>query len=569
MTQVSWRSVTPQYEQFRALFEQYDALTSTTFLATQPRLRQAIEYFIPPQSLSRFLLINAPDNSIYQQVIKDSLVEVLTTTTSEKAPTKPIVVSDSLDINVIFGQYQCDNDGNILHRTIGLLEQAQNGYLIISAQFILSNPRYWFALKSAILGKPTSAINVNSKMLPRNNTISIYDVKLIIVGDRFQLSDIDELDSEMNTSLSMFAEVEQELKLSDIQLPCYLSYLKGICEQYNFPSFTPSALVQLLTIGARKMEDQHRMTLCPIWHAGLISSASLLTQKIPSITQSNTSKIDACHLKTVMADRKYQSAYIATRALEDIINGQQLIQTEGQQVGQINGLSVVEVSGHPFSYGEPVRISCVLHQGDGDVNDVERKIELGGNLHAKGMMIMQAFLMHVLDLNEALPYSASIVFEQSYSEIDGDSASLAGLCAYISALADCPIDQQIAVTGAVDQFGRVQAVGGLNEKIEGFFYICKQRGLTGKQGVIIPSSNLHNLILPEEICESIKLQQFHIWTVDSVEQTLAMLMNKPFADENEDDAILNRIVQRIEMTHAQNSSELTCWERIKLFFKPN
>ncbi|MEF1210878.1 S16 family serine protease [Vibrio alginolyticus] len=175
------------------------------------------------------------------------------------------------------------------------------------------------------------------------------------------------------------------------------------------------------------------------------------------------------------------------------------------------------MAGHPVSYGEPARISCVIHFGDGDVSDVERKAELGGNLHAKGMMIMQAFLSSALKLDEPLPYSASIVFEQSYSEVDGDSASLAELCCLVSALSESPINQQVAVTGAVDQFGRVQAVGGLNEKIEGFYQVCKHQGFTGNQGVVMPKSNLKHLALHKDVIESIKNGDFHIWSVSTVD----------------------------------------------------
>ncbi|NVO98988.1 Lon protease family protein, partial [Photobacterium damselae subsp. damselae] len=218
--------------------------------------------------------------------------------------------------------------------------------------------------------------------------------------------------------------------------------------------------------------------------------------------------------------------------------------------GQVNGLTVVEMPGHPMSYGEPARISCVVHFGDGDISDVERKVELGGNIHAKGMMIMQAFLSTALNLDQALPFSASIVFEQSYSEVDGDSASLAELCALVSALSVQPINQEIAVTGAVDQFGRVQAVGGVNEKIEGFYKVCVHRGLTGNQGVILPKTNLSSLCLNDEVIEAIKSGQFHIWTVENVDEAIPRLMGQTFRGKEDDtDTILAKIAERIELFH--------------------
>lgn len=168
----------------------------------------------------------------------------------------------------------------------------------------------------------------------------------------------------------------------------------------------------------------------------------------------------------MLARREWREGFLAERMQDEILQEQILIETEGERVGQINALSVIEFPGHPRAVGEPSRISCVVHIGDGEFNDIERKAELGGNIHAKGMMIMQAFLMSELQLEQQIPFSASLTFEQSYSEVDGDSASMAELCALISALANVPVNQNIAITGSVDQFGRAQPVGGLNEKLK-------------------------------------------------------------------------------------------------------
>ena len=264
-------------------------------------------------------------------------------------------------------------------------------------------------------------------------------------------------------------------------------------------------------------------------------------------------------------EAKYQrESYLPERALSDILDGQVIIETQGECIGQVNGLTVIDVSGHPLSYGEPARISCVIHFGDGDISDVERKAELGGNLHAKGMMIMQAFVSSALKLEEPLPYSASVVFEQSYCEVDGDSATLAELCSFVSALSEYPINQQIAVTGAVDQFGRVQAVGGLNEKIEGFYRVCKHQGFTGKQGVIIPKTNLKHLALNKEVVASIKSNEFHIWSVETVDETIPIIMGKPFRGDDES-SVIHKIAQRIE-TYEKHEHPLGIVERIKNWF---
>lgn len=230
-------------------------------------------------------------------------------------------------------------------------------------------------------------------------------------------------------------------------------------------------------------------------------------------------------LNLMLQQREWREGFLAERMQDEILQEQILIETEGERIGQINALSVIEFPGHPRAFGEPSRISCVVHIGDGEFTDIERKAELGGNIHAKGMMIMQAFLMSELQLEQQIPFSASLTFEQSYSEVDGDSASMAELCALISALADVPVNQSIAITGSVDQFGRAQPVGGLNEKIEGFFAICQQRELTGKQGVIIPTANVRHLSLHSELVKAVEEDKFTIWAVDDVTDALPLLLN--------------------------------------------
>ncbi len=273
-----------------------------------------------------------------------------------------------------------------------------------------------------------------------------------------------------------------------------------------------------------------------MWHRALLEEAALLGHQ---------ATIEKEHIEQALNQRYYRESYLPERALDDILDGQVIIETQGEQIGQVNGLTVIDIAGHPVSYGEPARISCVIHFGDGDISDVERKVELGGNLHAKGMMIMQAFVSSALNLDVPLPFSASVVFEQSYSEVDGDSASLAELCSLVSALSEYPIDQQIAVTGAVDQFGRVQAVGGLNEKIEGFYRVCQHQGFTGEQGVILPKSNLKHLALHQSVVESIKNGEFNIWPVSNVDEAVPVLMNKPFRGDDEE-SVISRIAERIE-----------------------
>ncbi|MEZ9549419.1 AAA family ATPase, partial [Vibrio crassostreae] len=496
----------------------------------QHRFKDALTRFVRLSNLSRVLLVNAPDNSIYRQMIVESLVTAL------DDHTLPVIKTESLNAASLFDQVQ-SKDGKVVATKPGLLARANNGYLIVSANLILANPGSWLLLKSALLGEAVEPISSNPEHLNQSPTLPLtYNIKLIVVGDRAQLGDLDYLDSDIQTGFCLFSEIEQDIKISEESLTQYLGYLKWLQLRYELPTITQQALTGILTAGARETEDQSYTPLCPIWHNALLNEA---------LIEANNGEIDIHHIQQAQQHKYNRESYLPERALDDIRDGQVIIETEGEQVGQVNGLTVIDVPGHPISYGEPARISCVIHFGDGDIADVERKAELGGNLHAKGMMIMQAFVSSALNLEDPLPYAASVVFEQSYCEVDGDSASLAELCSLVSALSEYPINQQIAVTGAVDQFGRVQAVGGLNEKIEGFYHVCKHNGLTGEQGVILPRSNLRHLALKPDLIESIKNEEFHIWSVSNVDEAIPLIMNKPFRDD-EQESVLSKIAERIE-----------------------
>ncbi|MBD1575613.1 Lon protease family protein [Vibrio sp. S11_S32] len=534
MIKEPWQSAIPNFSEYEdtLCLSSHDAVS---FLTVQPRLKAAFNQFEQLNGFTRFLLINSPDNLVYRQYIQDSLIELQNDGHINKSAA--IVCSESIEPEVLFGQYQVI-DGKNTQQSAGLLQQANHGYLIISSNLILANPRIWPILKAAVLGYPCSPISSDPRQILNQEPSQTYDIKLVIVGDRMQLGDLDMFDADIRTQLCLFAEIEEDFKLEPDSFATYLSYVTGLAMSSNLPLPADSlAWKELLNEAARQTEDQQRMPLCPIWIKGMLASAAIESKQAP---------IEAIHIQQAIENKAYRQSYLPQRALDDILDGQVIIETQGQRIGQVNGLTVIEIPGHPVTYGEPARITCVIHFGDGDIADVERKAELGGNLHAKGMMIMQAFLGSALDLEEALPFAASIVFEQSYSEVDGDSASLAELCSLVSALSEYPINQQIAVTGAVDQFGRVQAVGGLNEKIEGFFHICQHQGFTGHQGVVLPKTNLKHLSLHKDVVQAIKNEQFHLWSVESVDEALPLIFGKAFRGDEDEDTILNKISERIE-----------------------
>lgn len=547
MNQETWYSVIPHYDHFNASIEQYQNISHVNFFTAQPRLKQAINKFVAGKGLTKVLLVNSPDNPVYRQLLQQHL--------SDLDSAAPVIYTESLDPKHVFGTYEA-HSGEVTVQLPGLLEKANGGYLVLSANFLLSNPMNWLLLKAAVFGEPVQQINSAPTHLSNNVTDKHYNVKLVIVGDRGQLGEIDYLDSDIYSGMCMFSEVEPEIELTEQSISTYLGYLKWLCATYDLPELTQSGIERLMVAGARLTEDQSYMPLDVIWYRSLLEEASIDLTAGDNVTKETLDKvIDA---------RLYRESYLPDRALSDILDGQVIIETKGERVGQVNGLTVIDVPGHPLSYGEPARISCVIHFGDGDISDVERKAELGGNLHAKGMMIMQAFVSSAMNLDEPMPYSASVVFEQSYCEVDGDSASLAELCSFVSALSEYPINQQIAVTGAVDQFGRVQAVGGLNEKIEGFYHVCKHQGLTGSQGVILPKSNLKHLALHKDVVKSIQDGEFHIWSVSTVDEAVPIIMGKPFRGDDEE-SVIHKIAERIE-NFERHEHPTGLMDRIKNWF---
>ena len=545
MNQVNWQDVTPSFEQYEEILRNATSLPAKPFIDLQPRLEATTERFTRVQGLTRILLVNCTDNAIYRGFISEVL---------EAKTSAPIVATESLDAKELFDRYSVNQDGQATFES-GLLSKAHGGYLVIPANLVLANAARWPNIKAAVQGGSFAPINLTPNRIASSPFApQEYNVKLIITGDRNQLAEIEYVDEDFSAGLTMYTEVEDDIHLSQENLRDYISLVNWICQKYQHPALSNEAFRRLILAGMRYTEDQHYLPLGVMWHNQLLGLAS---------QYSNSSVIEFDDIDQAIDDKYYRESYLPQRAVDDILDGQVIIETTGEQVGQINGLTVIDMAGHPVSYGEPARISCVIHFGDGDISDVERKAELGGNLHAKGMMIMQAFVSSALNLDEPLPYSASIVFEQSYSEVDGDSASLAELCCLVSALSESPVNQQIAVTGAVDQFGRVQAVGGLNEKIEGFYQVCKHQGFTGEQGVIMPKTNLKHLALHKDVIESIKNGEFHIWSVSTVDEAIPILMSKPF--RGEDDSIIGKIAERIENFERHEHPEGIV-ERIKNWF---
>ncbi|POU02416.1 MULTISPECIES: Lon protease family protein [Enterobacteriaceae] len=584
ITKLAWQDLVPDTDSYQEVFTPSDVdLESELSLGdTQPRLQYALEQLLHPSASSRFLLAKAPEEPEYLALIAAAARElqpavspvvgveysVAGRTVSMKPATSvqanfagqsDVVIADWVEAEQLFGCLRQFNNEITLEP--GLVHQANGGVLVVSLRTLLSQPLLWMRLKSIVTRQRFDWVSFDeSRPLPVSVPAMPLTLKVILVGERESLADFQEMEPDL-AAQSIYSEYEENIQITDVDaLATWRQWVILSAEQAGLPIPAEDAWPVLIRAAARYTDDQETLPLCPLWLARQLREVSAFTEG---------STFDAEQLRTMLSQREWREGYLPERMLDEILLEQILIETEGERVGQINALSVVEFPGHPRPYGEPSRISCVVHIGDGEFHDIERKAELGGNIHAKGMMIMQSFLMAELELEQQMPFTASLTFEQSYSEVDGDSASMAELCALISALADVPLHQHIAITGSVDQFGRAQPVGGLNEKIEGFFAICQHRGLTGKQGVIVPAANVRHLCLHQELLDAVQAEQFSIWAIDDVTDALPLLTDLVWDGEGQT-TLIQTIQERIAQATQQEARHRYPWPlRWLSWFTPN
>ena len=484
------------------------------FWSLQPNAKQALSVFL--RHPSRFLLmLKADDQAEYASLLESftklhhyreqSVFGVNYVVEQGDAFSFPRVYTEmahSLDDNFatlgevvnalycdqfqLFGSLRVHPSSHDIQLNPGLVHRANGGVLILSAAMLLSQFDLWLRLKQILQTQTFDWYSAHPfKHLPCDVPSYKLNLKVIVLGNRTELATLGELEESLY-SFADYAEIESYISVAEVESQkMWAGYVKKIAQTLNV-EMNFSALNKLYKLLVRESEDRFLINISPLKLKEMLQDVVTLT---------GNSILSADDFEAVFQRKSIQHGFLKEQTYADILNEQVYVETQGEIVGQINGLSVIEYPGTPVSFGEPSRISCIVQFGEGEVIDVERKNELAGNIHSKGMMIAQACLSNILDLPSQLPFSASLVFEQSYGEIDGDSASLAIFCVLVSALSDLPLPQNIAITGSIDQFGLVHSVGGVNDKIEGFFTICQRRGLTGKQGVIIPMTTIQQLSL--------------------------------------------------------------------------
>lgn len=405
----------------------------------------------------------------------------------------------------------------------GALHQANGGFLLIDARKLLLQPFAWDSLKRALASK---AIKIETPGDETSfTTISLdpqpipLDVKVILTGDE----ELYELLSERDPDFSDYFKVEADFGIvmdrteeNEIE---YAKLIGSLSKKKKIRSLNKQAVAKVIEYSSRLADDSEKLT------AHIASIGDLLREADYWARKSNSKQIGKNHIIQAISAQMYRSDRINKAMLEQIDKGTILMDVEGQRVGQINGLVVYTFSRN--SFGKPARITTQVRMGNGEFVDIEREIQMSGPIHTKGVLILQSLISNRFAKRKPLSLSASIVFEQSYGGVDGDSASSTEYYCLLSAISELPIKQSIAVTGSINQFGEIQPIGGVNEKIEGFFEVCKYNGLTGTQGVIIPRTNVSNLMLKEEILEAVENSMFHIYAVDTVDDGIEILTGVP------------------------------------------
>jgi len=405
----------------------------------------------------------------------------------------------------------------------GSLHRANGGYLMIDMIKLLTQPYAWEGLKRALSSRKIK-IQSLGQVYSLVSTVSLepepipLDIKVVLIGDRFIYYLLHAYDPEFKQLFKVAADFDDRLDRSHENQQMYARLIATLLSRDKLHPFDRAAVARVIEHGARIAGDSEKLSTY------VMDIADLLREADHFASHSNHPVVNHDDVQRAIDAQIYRSDRIREHLQEEIARGTIMIDTDGAKTGQINGLAVLQLG--DFSFATPSRITATTRLGDGEVIDIEREIELGGAIHSKGVFILAAFLGERYAKNRPLSLSASLVFEQSYGEIEGDSASMAELCSLLSALSNIPIKQGIAMTGSVNQRGEAQAIGGVNEKIEGFFDICNERGLTAQQAVLIPQANVKHLMLRHDVIDACRDKKFAVYAYNNVDEAIEILTGK-------------------------------------------
>ena len=461
----------------------------------------------------------------------------------------------------IFGKLEYENYFGALKTDFtmlkpGLLHKANGGYIIFQANDILSNNLCYEALKKVLR---TKEIGIENTADARSSMVIIslkpepipLDLKVLLIGDENIYQTLLSMDSDFRKLFKIKVEFEDDAPKTVENMNKLARFVKGFCDQEELSPLDKSAVAKIVEYASKLADDQTKLSTKFNDLAEIVGEAATWA-KLDKSKIVTGKYVDMALKERAERIKKYDSRY-----LEMIKDCTLLINTDSYAVGQLNGLTIMNIG--DYSFGKPVKITANTYIGKGGIINIEREVELSGATHSKGILILNGYLGQTFAQNIPLSLNASICFEQLYNGVDGDSASSTELYAILSSLSEIPINQSIAVTGSVNQKGEIQPVGGVNDKIEGFFQICKMRGLTGSHGVLIPKQNVKNLNLSDEIVQAVKDGKFHIYAVSTIDEGIEILTGVPAGKKDENDNFpagsINYLAYEKLKKYALNSSK--------------
>ncbi|WIF95300.1 Lon protease family protein [Caminicella sporogenes] len=412
----------------------------------------------------------------------------------------------------------------------GALHEANGGYLVLQAKDLLTNPFAWQGLKRALtteevniegLGKQLGYV-VTTTLKPQPIPLNL---KVILIGDPYTYHILYNYDEEFKKLFKVMADFDIEMDRNEDNTFKMARFIATHCKQENLRHFSADAVGKVVEYSSRLASNQKKLS------SRFNQIVEILYEADSWAEVDGSDIIKVCHIEKAIEEKKFRNNKFEEKVLEMFREGDYLIDVDGEKVGEINGLAVVGTG--EYSFGKPSKITVSTYRGKAGIINIEREVKTSGKIHDKGVMIISGYLGYKYAQERPLALSASIVFEQLYSGVDGDSASSTELYAILSSLSGVPIKQYIAVTGSVNQRGEIQPIGGVNEKIEGFYKVCKIKGLTGKQGVMIPHQNVKNLMLTDEVIEAVKEGKFHIYAVKTIDEGIEILTGVPAGKINE------------------------------------
>jgi len=448
----------------------------------------------------------------------------------------PVIVEYNPTYNNLIGRIEKEMQMGVLTTDFtiiraGSILRANGGFLVLPVEDVLRNLYSYDGIKRTLrsgkiyIEEMSERLGFMTVKTLRPEAIEV-DLKVVLVGSPLIYYLLQAYDEDFKELFKVKADFDTSMDINEINIRDFMSFISTYCHREELKHLDSAAIVRFLEHAVRVAGDQNKLSIKFGLLSDVIREADFYAQ------QDDATLIKEEHIQKALDEKIYRANLIQTKIQEMIERDTLLIDTKDQKVGQVNGLTVIDLGDYHF--GKPTRITATVSPGQEGIMDIEREVKLGGPIHSKGVLILSGYLTKKYQNNRPLSLSAKLVFEQSYQGVEGDSASSAELYALLSALSNIPLRQEIAVTGSVNQNGEIQAIGGVNEKIEGFFDICNAKGLTGNQGVIIPNSNRKNLMLQERVITAVEQEKFHIWGINTIDEGINILTQVPAGEREAD-----------------------------------